>query len=145
MDPLFTRKHNSYSEAFANYLANGLIPNNDKDVLVTIVKYPRPDRIIHLHHILRKGEEKHDVSDGYIVVEINPELEYIRMLRINAIDVNHFVAPIHSNGNLNYEVIERMIELLPNQVYAGQGVECWVMLRNVFLIYLYGNVEEQSS
>jgi hypothetical protein len=45
---------------------------------------------------------------------------------------------LFGNGHLNRNVIDRMIELLPEQVHVGLGAESWPSLRETFLTQLYG-------
>jgi hypothetical protein len=143
MEPLLTRKFNSYSEAFAGYLASALIPRNDKDASVSFVRYPNDKSIIHLHKIQHRIDGSLSL-EGYVVFKFIPGQEGITMLLLNPDDTRHFANLMHSNGNLNYEMIERMIELLPQQVEVGMGASCWPKLREVFLSHVYGTVEQST-
>jgi hypothetical protein len=138
MDPLLSRRHNSYSEAFTNYLANALKPKDQSPALVSIQKYPYPDTTMHLYRLMPEGSANLVQEAGITIFKFNSGNEGITMVYLSAEDLTHFAAVVLPNGQLNIELVDRMIELLPNQVYVGIGAESWPALRQVFLNHLYG-------
>lgn len=142
MDPLLSRRHNSYSEAFLNYLANALKPKDQSPALVSIQKYPYPDKTVHLHRLMPDGAANVVQEAGIVIFKISSSNEGIAMVYLSAEDLTHFAAVVLPNGQLNTELVDRMIDLLPNQVYVGIGAESWPSLRQVFLSHLYGTGAE---
>jgi hypothetical protein len=138
MDPLLSRKHNSFSEAFAGYLANALRPSEQTRALVTIQKFPYPDTTIHVHKLMHRVPPSVPVVMGYVVFKFTSETEGITLLQLSPDDARHFAPMLFGNGHLNRNVIDRMIELLPEQVHVGLGAESWPSLRETFLTQLYG-------
>ena len=138
MEPFLSRKHNSFSEAFAGYLANALKPPELSRVLVTIQKFPYPDTTILVHKVMQKVPPNVPTVMGYVVFKLNSETEGVTMLHLSPDDAPHFAPMLFGNSQLNRNVIDRMIELLPDQVQVGIGAESWPHLREAFLFQLYG-------
>jgi hypothetical protein len=139
MDALLTRKHNSYSEAFTHYLASGLQPKTHPDVMVTIRRFPYEDGMVHVHQIMRRGAPSASSVSGYVIFEFGNESEDIMMLQVSPEDLTHFAKLVGDNGQLNRELLHRMVGLLHGQVKTSvEGVHHWSDLREAFLDKVYG-------
>lgn len=146
MDLLLSRKHNSYSEAFVNYLASALQHKTHPDVLVTVKRFPYEDGMVHLHQIMRKGSPTDAPVSGYVIFKFETESEDITMLYVSPDDRACFAQLVSDSGQLNRELLHRMVGLLHGQVMtAVEGVHHWPDLRDAFLTRVYGPYEEPSS
>lgn len=136
MEPLLIRKHNSYSEAFVNYLANTMPQASPTEVMVNVIRYPLPEHVTHVYPIIRNRYDADKIDTSYVVCEFEANNETITMLRVSSQDTKHFADVILPNKNLNAEIIARIKELLPQQVFTAQGAQDWPQLREQFLSYL---------